>query len=91
MTQPEIPTLIVDRIENGVAVLEGEDGSLDVPASWLPAGAREGSVLRVEARRDDGASHVVFTLDPDAQAAREAEIRRLRDTIPEGPGGDIAL
>lgn len=91
MGEASISTVIVDRIENGVAVLEGEDGSLDVPASWLPPGAREGTVLRVEVDRDDGASRVVFTLDPEAQAAREAEIGRLRDTIPEGPDGDIAL
>lgn len=91
MSEPEIPIMVVDRIENDVAVLEGDDGWLDVPAAWLPAGAREGSVIRVEVRREEGATRVAFTLDPDAQAAREAEVQRLRDAIHEGPDGDITL
>ena len=32
-----------------------------------------------------------LALDPKAQAARDAGIGRLRASIPEGPGGDIAL
>jgi hypothetical protein len=83
--------MIVDRIEDGIAVLEGEAGSVEVPASWLPGGAREGSVVRVEIERVGEASRVTLTLDPEAMAAREAEIRRLRESIPEGPGGDIEL
>lgn len=78
-------------LEGGIAVLEGDDGSVEVPASWLPEGAREGSVLRAELSRDGGTSRVVLTLDREARAAREAEMHELRDAIPEGPGGDIAL
>jgi hypothetical protein len=91
---PEIPgalPFIVERIEDGVAVLEGEAGSVEVPAAWLPRGAREGSVLRAELMRDDDASRLILTLDREGQAAREAEIRRLRESIPEGPGGDVTL
>jgi hypothetical protein len=83
--------VVVDRIEAGVAVLEGSMGMLSVPVSWLPAGAGEGSVLQVEVRREAETSLIGITLDPDARAAREAEIRRLRDAIPDGPGGDILL
>jgi hypothetical protein len=83
--------MIVDRIEDGIAVLEGESGWLEVPVGWLPAGAREGSVLRVAVEADGDSSRVSLTLDAEAMAEREAEIRRLRESIPEGPGGDIAL
>jgi len=37
---------IIDRIEDGLAVLEKEDGALErIPLHGLPEGAREGSVL----------------------------------------------
>jgi len=37
---------IIDRFEDGVAVLEKEDGAReDIPLEELPEGAREGSVL----------------------------------------------
>lgn len=83
--------MIVDRIEDGIAVLEGDDGVVEVPASWLPRGAREGSVLRIGLDRGDDATRLVIALDPDALADREAEIQALRERIPEGPGGDIIL
>ena len=39
----------IDRIENGVAVLQRPDGSsLELPACQLPAGAAEGDILRRE-------------------------------------------
>jgi hypothetical protein len=82
---------IVERIENGVVVLEGDHGTVEVPAAWLPRGAREGSVLQVQVERGDDAARLVLALDPEGQAAREAEIRRLRASIPEGPGGDVVL
>ena len=91
MTQSNIRTLIVDRIEDGIAVLEDEDRTLELPVGWLPEGAGEGDVLRVEVAREAGMSRVVLQLDPEARAAREAELRRLRDSIPEGPSGDLAL
>jgi hypothetical protein len=83
--------MIVDRIEDGVATLEDDLGWLDVPDGWLPAGATEGSVLRVEVERDGDSSRVTLTLDAAAQAEREAEMRRLRESIPEGPEGDLEL
>ena len=37
---------IIDRVENGIAVCEREDGGFDnIPLRELPKGAREGSVL----------------------------------------------
>lgn len=91
MPQSDIGRVIVDRIEDGVAVLESAAGTLDVPSSWLPDGAVEGSVLRLEIRRDDGSSHITLALDPGGQAERQDELERLRAAIPEGPGGDITL
>lgn len=91
MTQSDMAVWIVDRIEDGIAVLEGLDRSLDVPASWLPAGAREGSVLRIEVASEDSSSRLSINLDLDAREAREAELRELRKSIPEGPDGDLAL
>ena len=37
--------LIIDRIENGIAVCETSDGMSEIPVSQLPLGVREGSVL----------------------------------------------
>lgn len=91
MTRPNMSTWIVDRIEDDLAVLEGPDATLELPASWLPAGAGEGDVLRVEVGRDGASSRVDLRLDPDARAAREAELRDLRESIPEGPAGDLSL
>ena len=91
MTQSGMRPLIVDRIEDGIAVLEGDHGLFELPAAWLPEGAGEGAVVQVEVTREVGSSRVALTLDRDARAAREAELRRLRDTIPEGPSGDLAL
>ena len=46
---------IVDRVEDGVAVVVFEDGGRAyLPAEHLPAGAGEGTVLRLEWRVDTG-------------------------------------
>ena len=48
----------IDRIHNGVAtLLLGEDESVTVslPVSWLPAGVREGTVLRLTPTVDETA------------------------------------
>lgn len=91
MTGPGIWT--VDRVEAGVAVLVGDAGerTAEVSLSGLPAGTREGSVLRVpdiEGRPEWGAA----VLDEELRQARlsEAEqtLRRLRR---RDPGGDVVL
>jgi hypothetical protein len=46
---------IVDRVEDGVAVVVFEDGGRAyLPAEHLPAGAGEGTVLRLEWQVDTG-------------------------------------
>lgn len=61
--------IVLDRIEGDRAVLLFGQERVEVPASALPAGAREGDVL-------------TFTLAPDAKAAAlaeaEARLTRLR-------------
>lgn len=64
---------VIDRIEEGIAILEFEDRTLmELPARLLPEGAREGIAVRVS-----------FTLDPEAtdRFRRETEElqRRLRE------------
>ena len=60
---------IVDRIEDGVAVLVFEDGGRAyLPAERLPSGAGEGSVLRV-----------TWSVDTSSNAEEIAQlIERLR-------------
>ena len=58
---------IIDRIEEGLAVCEREDGSLeDIPLEELPEGAREGSVLVLQ----NGA----WALELQAEEERRARI-----------------
>lgn len=83
--------MIVDRIEGSIAVVELEDGTVDLPTAWLPAGAAEGSVLSLEVERHVDTSRVTITLDSAATADRTDAMRRLRDSIEEGPSGDITL
>ncbi len=64
--------LIVDRVEGERAVIEIDGAVISIPARLLPAGASEGSVLRLE-------------IDADATRLREAQARlerlKSRDTI----------
>jgi hypothetical protein len=41
-------SLVVDRFENGSAVLSASDGTFSVPRELLPPQCREGDVLGVE-------------------------------------------
>lgn len=83
----------VDRIGSGIAVLVRDDGEqvVEAPLWELPAGTRQGSVLRVpdrEGRPAWGAAR----LDEDLRRRRldkaERILRRLRR---RDPGGDVAL
>lgn len=40
--------MVIDRIENGYAVIENEGIMLDIPLSQLPDNIREGDVLNFE-------------------------------------------
>lgn len=63
--------LSIDRIENGFAVLVGTDGtSVEFPAALLPAGAIEGSVVKLE-----------LTLEEKAREALEIRIRKLQQEL----------
>jgi hypothetical protein len=71
---------VVDRLEEGRAVLVTERGE-EVPAAAaeLPAGTREGDVL-VDGRRDDG-----------ARTRQKAEISALRRRLNRAETGDLSL
>ena len=61
----------VDRIENGLAVLEDENGTMQtVPLAQLPPDTCEGAVLRL--------AEGVWTIDTDEAARRRTEALRLQ-------------
>jgi hypothetical protein len=63
---------VVDRIENGQAVvLFGDDEiKVDIPVKVLPVGVKEGDILRVE-----------FTIDKEAESKQRARISQLLDSL----------
>lgn len=66
--------IIVDRIEEGTAVLEIDGRRIDIPLSVLPEGVKEGDQL-------------AFTrLGPGDTRAAEDRLARLRAATPQGPG-----
>ena len=60
--------MIIDRIENGIAVCEADGVMMDIPLSRISGGAREGDVLR---DKGDGS---FLTVDPLATEGRRAAI-----------------
>lgn len=84
MSMSRVRELIVDSIADGLARLEEADGRfLTLPEEWLPAGCREGDVLRCtpESGRADVA--VRIARDSDATAARRTRIRSKLDVLRE--------
>lgn len=84
---------VADRIESGIAVLVRDDDAetKNVPVPLLPAGTREGTVLRVPEDQGRPAwSHAVVDDEMRLERLREAEavLRRLRG---RDPGGDVVL
>ena len=84
---------VADRFESGIAVLVRDDDAetKNVPVPLLPAGTREGTVLRVP--EDQGRpvwSHAVVVEEMRLERLREAKavLRRLRG---RDPGGDVVL
>ena len=59
--------MIIDRFEGGFAVVETDDGMINVDRSFLPADAREGDVLTCENGR--------YTVDRDSTEELRAEVR----------------
>ena len=58
--------IIVDRIEEDIAVVYFGDEKVNIPSSELPEGIHEGTVLK---RTPDG-----LTPDPEAEEARRRQI-----------------
>jgi len=72
---------VIDRIEDGVAVLENTetDETLELPKKSLPKGAKEGQVLT-----DDGVSGGALRIDKEETAARAARIRERFERLKGG-------
>lgn len=70
--------MVVDRIEEGIAVLIGDNGErLELPLERLPEGAREGSLLR---QTENG-----FERDPAEEERRRLMAERTRRLIRKRP------
>ena len=86
-------TWVVDRVEAPLAVLvaDADERRVDVPLARLPAGVREGSVLRVPHSGGEPQWDAA-ELDEELRRARlneaESALERLRR---RDPGGDIEL
>lgn len=46
---------IVDRIEEGMGIIEGEEMMLQIPVALLPPGVKEGDCLKINIELDDQA------------------------------------
>ncbi len=59
---------IVDRIENGIAVIETESGTLELELKYLPDGTKEGNVIKL-------------TLSPEEEQKRQERIKKKMDRL----------
>ena len=70
---------VIDRIEDNemAVILLGPDEreQIDLPARFLPAGARDGDHLQI-----------TITLDAAARASAEEEVKRLQDELEKRSG-----
>ena len=74
-------TYIIDRIEDGIAVIECSDGDeitmIELPKSALPKGARDGHVLKKHGEE--------YVIDHEATNERRAQLReRLNRLLKRG-------
>ncbi|MDE6747260.1 MAG: DUF3006 domain-containing protein [Oscillospiraceae bacterium] len=65
--------LLVDRIEDGIAVIETDDGRIEISRSELAPDVREGDAVMLE--------NGVYRKDIDATEKRRQEILRLQDSL----------
>ncbi len=65
--------LIVDRIEDGIAVIEQDSGRIEVPVKMLAEDVREGDIVAFE--------NGLYTADKAATEKRRREIVRLQDDL----------
>jgi len=84
---------VIDRIEESVAVLIADAGDEEtVPVRVLPAGLREGTVLRVRRDATGGPDWTTARPDPEETQRRLARARRILDELAKrDPGSDLAL
>ena len=59
---------VIERIENGIAVIEYNNSTFDVPVSALPDGIKEGMALSV-------------CIDKDEENKRRQQARNLMDSM----------
>jgi len=72
----DIFMLIIDRIENGIAVIENDDGShFEMKCGQLPMSIREGDVIKSENGR--------YVIDYEMTQKCRDEIRNLQKKIQE--------
>lgn len=68
--------LIIDRIEEGIAVIEKDDGShFEMKCGQLPMSIREGDVIKLEKGR--------YVIDYDMTEKRRCEIKNLQKKLQE--------
>ncbi len=65
--------MTVDRIENGIAVIEDNGKRIEIPLSDLPEGTREGSLLQ----RKNGA----LSLDYEAAQKQRETLKKRTDAL----------
>lgn len=68
-----VETIIIDRIEGGIAVAEAKGEMIELPLSNLPCGVKEGSVLVLK----DGA----YVLDKASEEGRKKELFKKQKSL----------
>ncbi|HZK34879.1 MAG TPA: DUF3006 domain-containing protein [Bacillota bacterium] len=82
---------VIDRIENGIAVLlvGQEEKRVDIPLTRLPEGASEGSWLRVSFPDEDLDGlwkNAAFELDREGEDQQRKKISNLLERLKNKPG-----
>ena len=65
--------LIIDRIEDGIVVIEDGDSRFEVPASMLDGSVKEGDVVTLE--------NGMYVPDISDTEKRRREIQKLQDDL----------
>ena len=99
MTRDTGHTWSIDSIEEGKARIEEDGGRmLTVPVAMLPAGAKEGQLLRVTMSAAHGEESVPTSIIID-HAATAAAMKKsaattaqaMKNSAKRDPGGDVTL
>jgi hypothetical protein len=83
----------VDRIERNIAVLVSDAGeTIEMPRVELPAGVREGSVLRLRFRPAKVPDWGSAVIDKGEEQRRLKQAQQMLDEMKRSdPGGDVTL